>query len=288
MHDATSGTMLQEYIWIDDMPVAMVVQSGGVSTVSYIHTGQINEPLAVTSGAQALEWNAYVDPYGTATQIGTPTVSLDLRLPGQWRQAETGNLAQNGFRDYDPSLARYVESDPLGIDAGQNLYAYVDGDPLNRIDPSGLECVAGVGCWTTPQEASLANSGNYMGYYRMACADGDAYACFAQHIAANDNFWGQLATSRLLDALRKREKDTNHCIDETKALDQIRKELAKDYAKYLPNSRNNASWPTAEGVAQFHWGEFANFGLPPSTFGGTPFGPAVGPVLPQIWCPNCR
>src|SRR5580704_10079339 len=60
VHDATTGTMLQEYVWVDDMPVAMVNQSGGVSTVSYIHTGQIDEPLAVTSGAQALEWNAYV------------------------------------------------------------------------------------------------------------------------------------------------------------------------------------------------------------------------------------
>ena len=138
VHDATTGAMLQEYVWVDDLPVAMVNRSGGVSTVSYIHTGQIDEPLAVTSGSQALQWNAYVDPYGAATQIGTPTLTLDLRLPGQWLQAETNNLAQNGFRDYDPSLGRYVESDRLGIAAGQDLYAYVEGDPLNRIDPFGL------------------------------------------------------------------------------------------------------------------------------------------------------
>ena len=56
----------------------------------------IDEPLAMTSCAQALQWNAHVDPYGNATQIGTPTVSLDLRLPGQWLQAETNNLGQNG------------------------------------------------------------------------------------------------------------------------------------------------------------------------------------------------
>jgi len=32
-------------------------------------------------------------------------------LPGQWRQAKAGGLHQNWFRDYDPSLGRYIEAD---------------------------------------------------------------------------------------------------------------------------------------------------------------------------------
>ena len=64
---------------------------------------------------------------------------IDMRLPGQSLQLETGSLSQNGWRDYDPSLGRYIEGDPLGIDAGQNVYGYVDGDPLNLRDPSGLD-----------------------------------------------------------------------------------------------------------------------------------------------------
>jgi len=70
--------------------------------------------------------------------FGTPSAGLDLRLPGQWSQAETGGLFQNWNRDYDPTLGRYVEADPLGIEAGQNSYAYVDGDSLNNSDPEGL------------------------------------------------------------------------------------------------------------------------------------------------------
>jgi RHS repeat-associated protein len=136
--NAATGAVNREYVWIDDMPVALLDISGSTVTTNFIHTGQIDEPLAVTNSSQALVWNAYIDPYGTANFIGTPTEALDMRLPGQSVQAETEGLSQNGWRDYDPSLGRYVEADPLGIDAGQNVYAYVDGDPLNFIDPMGL------------------------------------------------------------------------------------------------------------------------------------------------------
>jgi RHS repeat-associated protein len=89
-----------------------------------------------TTGATV--WSAYVEPYGKAQVFGTPSAGLDLRLPGQWTQAETGSLSQNWNRDYDTSLGRYIETDPLGIGAGQNVYTYADGDPLNRTDPRGL------------------------------------------------------------------------------------------------------------------------------------------------------
>lgn len=73
----------------------------------------------------------------------TGTAKVDIRLPGQWYQAEAAGsgLNQNHHRDYDPSLGRYIQVDPLGIDAGQNPYAYVDGKPYDMVDPEGLEIV---------------------------------------------------------------------------------------------------------------------------------------------------
>src|SRR5205809_5623176 len=44
----------------------------------------------------------------------------------------------NYFRDYDPSIGRYIESDPLGIEAGLDTFVYVGAGPLSWADPFGL------------------------------------------------------------------------------------------------------------------------------------------------------
>jgi RHS repeat-associated protein len=65
-------------------------------------------------------------------------VENNLRFAGQYFDQETG-LHYNYHRYYDPSLGRYLRADPIGFDGGINLYAYVLNNPLNWIDPLGLE-----------------------------------------------------------------------------------------------------------------------------------------------------
>jgi len=74
------------------------------------------------------------DPDGDAVPF-----EYNLRFPGQYFDAESG-LHYNYFRDYDPAVGRYVESDPIGLEGGVNTYGYAMQNPLRNVDSKGLVC----------------------------------------------------------------------------------------------------------------------------------------------------
>ncbi len=49
-------------------------------------------------------------------------------------------LVRFGARDYDPTVGRWTAKDPISFAGGDtNLYGYVLNDPVNIVDPAGLE-----------------------------------------------------------------------------------------------------------------------------------------------------
>ena len=87
---------------------------------------------------QNVVWKAQYDAFGEAN-IEVEQVEFNLRFPGQYYDGETGTH-YNYYRDYDPSLGRYVQSDPIGLRGGINTYGYVLQNPVMLIDPFGLYC----------------------------------------------------------------------------------------------------------------------------------------------------
>ena len=75
------------------------------------------------------------DPLNTGV-----ATKYNLRFPGQYYDAETQSH-YNHFRDYDPGIGRYIESDPIGLRGGLNTFAYVYDNPLILSDPTG-QCPA--------------------------------------------------------------------------------------------------------------------------------------------------
>jgi len=91
----------------------------------------------MTRADQSTVWDAWFEPFGETGTFSAPSATIAMRLPGQSLQPGAPGLYQNWFRDYDPSLGRYIEPDPLGLRGGQNSYAYVDGRPTALTDPDG-------------------------------------------------------------------------------------------------------------------------------------------------------
>ncbi|WP_249279164.1 RHS repeat-associated core domain-containing protein [Bordetella genomosp. 5] len=134
---SASGGARREYMWLDDLPVALVDVAGSNEAVYYIHADQINTPRTMTDALGAVVWDYASDPFGVALQSGANVALSQLRFPGQYYDSEA-ELAQNWARDYDPTLGRYIQSDPIGLVGGVNTYAYALSNPLSFIDPEGL------------------------------------------------------------------------------------------------------------------------------------------------------
>src|SRR4051812_12249251 len=112
----------------------------------YVGTGLLDTPRMITNTSNQARWTgAHDEPFGNSIPDENPaslgTFNFNLRFPGQYYDAESG-LHYNYFRDYDPRIGRYVQSDPKGISAGLNTFGYVDQTPLASMDAFGLDATS--------------------------------------------------------------------------------------------------------------------------------------------------
>jgi RHS repeat-associated protein len=99
------------------------------------HLGSIRFVVDANTGAveQSLEY----DEFGVVIQeMGAGFQPFGFA--GGVYDADT-KLVRFGVRDYDPEVGRWTSKDPILFEGGDtNLFGYVNNDPINFIDPSGL------------------------------------------------------------------------------------------------------------------------------------------------------
>ncbi len=122
---------------------APIEQIGGGTTLWYFHD-QIGSTRARVDAAGHVAGAYAYGEYGAGTHTGT--ASTPLRFTGQYTDDETGFVYLRA-RYLDPATAQFLSVDPM-VNATHTPYAYVNGDPLNDTDPTGLcgfWCKVGIG-----------------------------------------------------------------------------------------------------------------------------------------------
>jgi RHS repeat-associated protein len=174
--DAATGVVRREYIWLGSRPIAVVDGVGTATPVlMHVHVDHLDRPVMMTNATGAVVWRASYLPFGEGPTITGPA-SLNARFPGQWFMAETG-FFYNWHRWYNQALGRYMQPDPLGLEAGANRYAYALNSPLMYTDPDGLMAlenpfgIPGMDGINRPFAAESGGGGGGGGYFRPTTRD---------------------------------------------------------------------------------------------------------------------
>jgi RHS repeat-associated protein len=104
-------------------------------------TDALGSVMAQTQDNQSTLAGYSYSPYGNTQSTGN-TEGDSVQYTA--RENDANGLYYYRARYYDPVLKRFISEDPIGLQGGSlSFYAYVNGDPVSYVDPTGEFAVGG-------------------------------------------------------------------------------------------------------------------------------------------------
>jgi len=105
----------------------------------YLHSDAAGNVILATDPSRQVVATIHYSPFGKPIAQAGPFHPRFLFSSKEWESS--ASLYYYGYRFYSPELGRWLTRDPLGefADPLHNLYRFVGNNPLNNVDPLGLQ-----------------------------------------------------------------------------------------------------------------------------------------------------